>query len=296
MKSSARKVLLAAFCLAAACSPPETAFFTETNGGALGAQPSKGGSDTGGSGSSNSGTQAGSSASGGTTSNQGGSASGGTTSQAGSSGSRAGSASDAGAAADPGAAGGANGGEPGEPPVVTPPVCGNGVIEEGEECDDGGHAGHDGCDSNCRVQCSEYDADARQSDRHHCYAGYGDLAFQDARQDCVRRKGHLATIASADENEFVQMFVNDSKWVGGFEDVAENAKGNGDYGWVSGEPFDYTNWDSGEPNREEYRCLLRLDPRCYEHCVAILGDGSWADRRCDMADGYVCEWDPPGTK
>jgi hypothetical protein len=36
--------------------------------------------------------------------------------------------------------------------------------------------------------------------------------------------------------------------------------------------------------------------RCYEHCMAILADGRWADQRCDRVDGYVCEWEPVGSK
>jgi len=33
------------------------------------------------------------------------------------------------------------------------PVCGNGVVEAPEECDDGGEAPGDGCDENCRLEC-----------------------------------------------------------------------------------------------------------------------------------------------
>lgn len=33
------------------------------------------------------------------------------------------------------------------------PVCGNGVVEAPEECDDGGELSGDGCDENCRLEC-----------------------------------------------------------------------------------------------------------------------------------------------
>lgn len=29
--------------------------------------------------------------------------------------------------------------------------CGNGVVDEGEECDDGNHVGHDDCSPQCKV-------------------------------------------------------------------------------------------------------------------------------------------------
>lgn len=46
---------------------------------------------------------------------------------------------------------GASTGDPGfDPPT---PVCGNGYLEDGEECDDANNAGGDGCDAECRVPC-----------------------------------------------------------------------------------------------------------------------------------------------
>lgn len=35
---------------------------------------------------------------------------------------------------------------------VTPPVCGNGIIEGTETCDDGGTGGNDGCDATCHLE------------------------------------------------------------------------------------------------------------------------------------------------
>jgi cysteine-rich repeat protein len=32
------------------------------------------------------------------------------------------------------------------------PVCGNGIVERGETCDDRNNADGDGCDSNCQVE------------------------------------------------------------------------------------------------------------------------------------------------
>jgi TonB family protein len=40
--------------------------------------------------------------------------------------------------------------QPGLLAKVTEPVCGNGQVEAGEECDDGARAGGDGCSSACR--------------------------------------------------------------------------------------------------------------------------------------------------
>jgi cysteine-rich repeat protein len=42
---------------------------------------------------------------------------------------------------------------PGEPTCPGLPVCGNGVLEEGEDCDDGNVLDGDGCSAICRTEC-----------------------------------------------------------------------------------------------------------------------------------------------
>lgn len=205
---------------------------------------------------------------------------------------------------NPGTAGAPDGaGGSGEPPKPPEPVCGNGILEMGEQCDDAGHAGQDGCDASCKVMCSQLGAGATESEDHHCYNGYDSADFQAAQAACVKRGGHLATISSAAENKVVRGLVNSSKWIGGSEDVGDTSEGTGNYTWLTGEPFTYTNWASGEPDQGEVRCST-IGPgpgpgsiqACYEHCISMDGQGLWSDARCDVADGYVCEWDPAGTK
>ena len=181
-------------------------------------------------------------------------------------------------------------GEPAQPPT---PVCGNGALEAGEECDDAAHAGQDGCDANCKVACADFGSGTVESEDHHCYNGYGDADFDGAIQACVKLGAHLATISSAAENKLARGFVNYSKWLGGREDVSATVMGTGTYAWITGESFTFSNWAAREPNQA--RCLGSFMP-CYEHCISMLGDGTWADASCDLPDGYVCEWEPSGTK
>jgi cysteine-rich repeat protein len=196
---------------------------------------------------------------------------------------------------DPSGTAGANDGSAGSgEPQKPDPVCGNGVIEAGEECDDAGHTGPDGCDAECRVVCADRGPGTIKSADYHCYNGYDAANFDGAIAACEKRGAHLVTVSSADENKIARMFVNDGKWIGGREDVPLTMMGSGQYAWLTGEPFTYTNWAKEEPNRLEYHCEGGgFNSHCYEHCITILGDGTWADRKCDVSDGYVCEWEPP---
>lgn len=195
-------------------------------------------------------------------------------------------------------------GAAGEPNLPPQPVCGNGKIEAGEQCD-GGSADHPGCSAACQVVCSDHGRDVLESTDHHCYAGFDEADFEGARQDCTSRGAHLATVSSAAESELVAKLVNDTKFLGGFEDVPLMSEGSGDYRWITGEELKFSNWANAEPDRAESRCGNNGGPgsgagpggmRCYEHCIAIQDDGRWADQRCDRADGYVCEWEPLGSK
>ena len=182
-------------------------------------------------------------------------------------------------------------------PEPTPPVCGNGKLEAGEECDDGAPEGRDGCNASCEVVCSHFGEDAVESADFHCYVGFDQDDFAGATADCEARGGHLVSISSAAENEVVSSLVRSSKWIGGFEDVPITSSGTGEYEWVTGEPFTYQNWDDDEPDSAEFRCSgigPGIGSRCYQHCALMQGGGTWVDSRCDVADGYVCEWEPAG--
>jgi len=111
--------------------------------------------------------------------------------------------------------------------------------------------------------------------------------------------GHLATIHSAAENEFVFALTGDSSkwpnyvgpWIGGFqpEGSCEPACG---WRWVNGEPWDWTNWIPGEPN-----------DGCWTNEMAVafnLRSSGWNDMgrfgACawSWVWGYIVEWDSNG--
>jgi hypothetical protein len=70
--------------------------------------------------------------------------------------------------------------------------------------------------------------------------------WDQSRLAAVQLGGHLATVTSAPENQFiaglVSRFYGSNVTVGGFKDLSVGA-----WRWVTGEPWQFTNWQAGEP-------------------------------------------------
>jgi hypothetical protein len=101
--------------------------------------------------------------------------------------------------------------------------------------------------------------------------------------------GHLATITSAAENAVVTSLAdnpsNDLRgWIG-LTDAADE----GSFQWVTGEPFDYSNWNTGEPNNG----LIGEVQGPTENYVEIFAVGLWNDisSNTGLNKGYVVEYD-----
>ncbi|HEX4335747.1 MAG TPA: DUF4215 domain-containing protein [Polyangiaceae bacterium] len=67
--------------------------------------------------------------------------------------------------ASTGGAGGTDAGLGGSP--IGPTLCGNGMVDTGEDCDDGNSVNKDGCETNCRFTCTQ-GTDAPCSDGNYC--------------------------------------------------------------------------------------------------------------------------------
>lgn len=173
-------------------------------------------------------------------------------------------------------AGGGDGGAGG----TAAPVCGNGLIEAGEECDGG--AGAAGCTDSCKLDCIGAD-EHEDSATFTCYR-WVTLAqpWGVARDDCVAWGGYLVSIGSAAEQQLFGAFVTDDAWIGASDLAIEGA-----FGWESGEPFVFTAWAAGEPN----------DSAANEDCAEMrpILMMQWNDLDCASPLGYLCERPRPGT-
>ncbi len=123
----------------------------------------------------------------------------------------------------------------------------------------------------------------------HRYRMYkGVPRWVEAEAFCRALGGHLATMTSEEENQF----VHDYMWNGGFTTAyfgLEDEERDHTWEWVTGEPVEYTNWDSGEPSysgRERYGMYF------YKHTTGTWNDAHfYEDAEVDPGCSFICEWD-----
>ncbi len=120
------------------------------------------------------------------------------------------------------------------------------------------------------------------------------LNWTDAKVACEKMGGHLVTITSREENDFVagllQSFKKFFYWTGGTDSFKE-----GCWEWITGEKFNYSYWLSGQPDNKS-----DLDKVGENYLALERGSRGWNDLQ-NTGDssgnsalknaGYVCEWD-----
>ncbi|UQA58850.1 lectin-like protein [Polyangium aurulentum] len=150
-------------------------------------------------------------------------------------------------------------------------ICGDGIVQPSEECDDANTTTGDGCD-NCELECA--DGEIKNSDNLHCYRIVTGNAksWTEAKNACVNANdgSYLATVTSPKEAEFLGLHLNANTWIGG-----QRSNSASSWNWVNGEDFCWKNWGS--------------DPDFGEHCIESLADGKWNNTECDQIRDYVCE-------
>ncbi|MFM2164935.1 MAG: hypothetical protein RL325_1372 [Planctomycetota bacterium] len=107
------------------------------------------------------------------------------------------------------------------------------------------------------------------------------------RSDAESRGGHLATVTSQAESDFLVQQILGGRFcfIGGFQPGAASEPSEG-WQWLTGEPIKWTNWAAGEPNN--------YAPAVDEDVMATYGDGRWIDvnEAADLTptDSAAYEW------
>jgi len=138
------------------------------------------------------------------------------------------------------------------------------------------------CGESCELLfCEECLSDWRIDDfSRHCYKVIDKkFGYNEAEEYCSEKHGsHLVTISSAQENDLVGSIIKEVSWIG-LDDISIE----GEFVWMTGEPLEYTNWVSGEPNNQSGA----------EDCANIgFYEAQWNDEKCETSSQFVCEFEP----
>jgi hypothetical protein len=114
--------------------------------------------------------------------------------------------------------------------------------------------------------------------RYELYELGGEYEWGYAKYFCEEKGGHLATITSVEEDNIIYQLVKDFQnhyWLGGTDRDNE-----GEWKWITGEAFNYTNWNESQPDNyenEDYLCMYNYN-------------GKWNDYNGNLF-GFICEYE-----
>ena len=113
----------------------------------------------------------------------------------------------------------------------------------------------------------------------------GAFTWEEAEADAKRLGGHLATITSEQEETALyqcigyQAFYSNHLWLG-----ASDIDGDGQWSWITGEPFDYSRWGTDRPVAGTNRAAM------YNMNYTRREKGQlWYDAGKDSRYGYIIE-------
>jgi len=136
--------------------------------------------------------------------------------------------------------------------------------------------------------CSAGDAQAIDVASGTCYVYVAaPTTWDNASVLCEGFGGHLAVPTSTAENVIVAGLPTDptnlpDSWLGGTDRAHEMT-----WAWITGEPFLFDNWRTGEPNDGNSNTVA-------EDCMVVEADngGTWDDRSCTRLYPFLCELPP----
>jgi len=114
------------------------------------------------------------------------------------------------------------------------------------------------------------------------------MNWEEARNECEKRGGYLATITSKEEQAFIlDLVIKQGKkhncyWLGGYPEGKN-------WQWVTGENFSYKNWVSGKPSSSSSQ--IKMFMHRYDNIHGQYKRGQWEVDNGSWGYGYICEWD-----
>jgi len=132
----------------------------------------------------------------------------------------------------------------------------------------------------------------------HSYAIFNEtITWTEAKKYCEKLDGHLATITSQEEQDFIETLLSNKKnnknvyWLGGYA-------ADGSWHWVTGESFtSYNNWNHDNWTTLTYSYEDKLQIYRVENPASVALFGEWEDDTNEGQEsfykdtGFICEWE-----
>ena len=130
--------------------------------------------------------------------------------------------------------------------------------------------------------------DAAEFNGHYYYLYQQSKSWKDAQAFCESKGGHLVTITSAEEQAFLEEYLEGFKdgdyMIGLHRDLDEFQT------WVTGEPVSYTNWGTNEPDNLGGQSVGVMTNGERKGSGYHIARGQWDDNR-NGSYYFLCEWD-----
>jgi len=111
---------------------------------------------------------------------------------------------------------------------------------------------------------------------HHYVLYTQPMTWKEAKRSCESVGGHLATITSQEEDDWIRKTFPQSWqfWLGATDEAKEN-----EWQWVTGEDWQYSSWGSDQSGGKN------------ENALCLWVDHSWHDAYMDWKLPFLIEWD-----
>lgn len=148
-------------------------------------------------------------------------------------------------------------------------------------------------------KCPHQLTDKNKYNGHYYLAFDESLSWTEAKDYCENLGGHLATVTSQGEQNFIVGLFNESN---GYYLGGSDAEIEGNWTWITGEQWQFDNWFPGEPNNAQSGTEHYLEIYTaksygtgkYEYNGTEYNTfGCWNDHRgIAMTNiGFICEWE-----